>query len=184
MRIEQALVTVRFDPSVPAWLLAALAALCVLVLALALWKRARGAVWRTLAFAVLLFWLSGPRLVQETRETLPDIGLLAIDESASMQTGDRAKLAEAARQRIEAEAGHLPDLQLRTITVPEAGNQGTRLFAGIDKALSDIPRSRLAGIVAVTDGQVHDIPKTAPPAPLNVLIPARGEETDRRIRII
>ena len=35
----------------------------------------------------------------------------------------------------------------------------------------------------MTDGQVHDIPASPPGgAPLHVLIPARGEETDRRIR--
>ena len=69
--------------------------------------------------------------------------------------------------------------------MPESGDAGTRLFAAIDRALADIPRSRLAGTIAITDGQVHDIPDTAPGgAPLNVLIPAKGEETDRRLRVI
>ncbi len=39
----------------------------------ALWRRARGAVLRLLCFAVVLLWLAGPRLVQETREALGDI---------------------------------------------------------------------------------------------------------------
>ena len=69
--------------------------------------------------------------------------------------------------------------------MPESGDAGTRLFAAIDRALADIPRSRLAGTVAITDGQVHDVPTAAPGgAPLNVLIPAKGEETDRRLRVI
>ena len=92
---------------------------------------------------VLLLWLAGPRLVQETRETLPDIGLLVVDQTASMQVGNRAKLAEAARAAIEQQAAKLPDLELRTVTVPESGDAGTRLFAAIDRALADIPRSRL-----------------------------------------
>ncbi|HEY1411936.1 MAG TPA: hypothetical protein VGF36_07335, partial [Rhodopila sp.] len=130
-------------------------------------------------------WLTGPRLVQETRESLRDIGLLVVDQSASMQVGERAKLADAARQSIEAQAAHLPDLELRTITVPEAGDAGTRLFAEVDRALADIPRSRFAGTIAITDGQVHDVPKAAPGgAPLNVLLTAKGEETDRRLRVI
>ena len=73
---------------------------------------------------------------------------------------------------------------MRTVVVPESGHDGTALFAAIDRALADIPRSRLAGIVALTDGQVHDAPASALPAPLHVLIPAQGEETDRRLRII
>ena len=65
-----------------------------------------------MAFAVLLLWLSGPRVVEETREGLPDIALLVVDESASMQVGNRAALAERARASIEAQARALPRLWL------------------------------------------------------------------------
>ena len=185
MKLEQAIAAIRFEPALPLWLLAALGGVCLLVLAIAALRRARGVVWRGLAYAALLFWLAGPTLVQQTRATLPDIGLLVIDESASMAVGDRAALALKARQAIEASAKALADFELRVVTVPESGDSGTKLFAAIDRALADIPRARLAGIVAVTDGQVHDIP--AQPgweAPFHVLIPARGEQTDRRIRVI
>ncbi|HEY0185157.1 MAG TPA: hypothetical protein VGC09_20335, partial [Rhodopila sp.] len=158
---------------------------CLAVVALGIWRRGRGTLLRLVAFAVLLLWLSGPRLVQETRQSLRDIGLLVVDQSASMQVGDRAHLADVARQSIEAQAAHLSDLELRTITVPETGNAGTRLFAEIDRALADIPRSRLAGTIAITDGQLHDVPKAAPGgAPLNLLLTGKGEETDRRLRVI
>ena len=60
-----------------------------------------------------------------------------------------------------------------------------RLFAEVDRALADIPRSRFAGTIAITDGQIHDVPKAAPgSAPLNLLLTAKGEETDRRLRVI
>jgi hypothetical protein len=185
MHIEQAVAALRFDPLVPLWLLGSLLLLCVLAGAIALWRRARGALWRVLAFAVMLLWLGGPRLVEETRQTLPDIGLLVVDQTASMQVGNRTTLAQAARTSIEAQAAKLPDLELRTVTVPEAGSNGTRLFTAVDRALADIPRSRLAGVVAITDGQVHDIPRSAAGgAPFNALIAAKGEETDRRLRVI
>lgn len=186
--MKESIAALHFAPLLPPWLLAVLAALCVLALAPALWRRARGAAWRAAVFAVLLLWLAGPQLVRETRQGLPDIGLLVVDQTASMQVGHRAALAEAARQRIQAEAARLPGLELRTVTVPEAGSEGTRLFAAIDRALADIPRSRLAGVVAITDGQAADVPAhpAAGPggAPLNVLIPARGEETDRVLKVI
>ncbi len=185
MRMEQAIAAIRFEPALPLWLLAALAALCLIALVLAAFLRARGTPWRFLAFAVLLLWLSGPRVVEETREGLPDIALLVVDESASMQVGTRAALAERARARIEAQARDLPGLELRTVTVPEAGSEGTRLFAGIERGLADIPRSRLAGIIAITDGQAHDIPDSpVADAPLHVLIPAKAEEVDRRVRVV
>jgi hypothetical protein len=185
MHPEQAIAALRFDPLLPVWLIATLGVLAALIVVLAATRRARGTILRFGAFAVLLLWLAGPRLVQETRETLPDVGLLVVDHTASMQVGDRAQLAEEARAAIAAQAAKLPDLELRTITVPEQGDAGTRLFSVIDRALADIPRSRLAGTIAITDGQIHDIPATSPGgAPLNVLIPAKGEETDRRLRVI
>jgi hypothetical protein len=185
MRPEEVIAALRFDPLLPIWLIAGLGALALLVVAIAAVRRARGTIWRLAAFAVLLLWLAGPRLVQETRENLADIGLLVVDHSASMQVGERARLAEAARAAVSQQATKLPDLELRTVTVSEGGDSGTRLFAAIERALADIPHSRLAGTIAITDGQVHDIPDTPPGgAPLNVLIPAKGEETDRRLRVI
>jgi len=185
MRPEEVIAALRFEPLLPLWLIASLGAIALLMVALAAFRRARGTVWRLAAFVMLLLWLAGPRVVQESRDNLPDVGLLVVDQTASMQVGERARLAEAARAALTQQAAKLPDLELRTVTVPESGDAGTRLFAAIDRALADIPRSRLAGTIAITDGQVHDIPD-APPggAPLNVLIPANGEETDRRLRVI
>lgn len=187
MRLDQAIAALRFDTALPLWLFAALAAFCALALAVAIWRHARGTVWRGLAFSVVLLWLAGPRLVEETRQTRPDIALLVIDQTASMGVGDRDKLAAQARATIEKQVQdqgrELAGLELRTVTVPESGTGGTRLFAAIDRALADIPAARLAGIIAVTDGQIHDIP-TSLPAPLHVLLPAKGEEIDRRVRIV
>jgi hypothetical protein len=185
MPTEQVIAALRFEPLLAPWLIAVLGALALLVVATAALRRARGTLWRLAGFAVLLLWLAGPRVVQEERDNLPDIGLLVVDQSASMQVGERARLAEAARAALSQQAAKLPELELRTVTVPESGDAGTRLFGAIDRALADIPRARLAGTIAITDGQLHDIPD-APPggAPLNVLIPAKGEETDRRLRVI
>lgn len=184
MKFEQVYAALRLEPAVPLWLIGVLAAVCALALLPAFARRARGAVWRGLAFAVLLLWLAGPRLVQETRDTLPDIGLFVVDKSDSMRVGDRASIRDAALATLSEQAARMPDLEMRTVVVPEGGHDGTALFAAVDRALADIPRARLAGIVALTDGQVHDAPATALPAPLHVLIPARGEEIDRRLRII
>ncbi len=179
----------RFTPLVPQAVLIALAVAALLVLIVAVWRRAQGTVLRALAFAVLIFWLAGPRLVRETRESLPDIALLAIDQTASMHVGDRARLTDAASATLAREAAKVPGLELRTITVPDAPEDGgTRLFSAIDRALGDIPAAQRAGVIAITDGQAHDAPAAGAPdhigAPLHVLIPAHGEETDRRIRIV
>ena len=132
------------------------------MVALAAFRRARGTVLaaRRPSPCCCCGW-PARALVQESRDNLPDIGLLVVDQTASMQVGERARLAEAARAALTQQAAKLPDLELRTVTVPESGDAGTRLFGAIDRALADIPRSRLAGTIAITDGQVHDIPETA-----------------------
>ena len=185
MRPDLAFTALRFDPLIDPLLIGFIGALSLALIALGLWRRAGGIWLRALSFLVLIGWLAGPRLVQESRHNLNDIGLLVVDQSASMGIGDRTALAEAARARIAEQAARFPDLELRTVLVPEAGNTGTKLFAAIERALADIPRARHAGTIAITEGQVHDLPAATPGSgPLHVLIPARREETDRRIRII
>jgi hypothetical protein len=126
MHPEEVIAALRFEPLLPLWMIAALGVVALLIVVLAAFRRARGTVWRLAGFAVLLLWLAGPRVVQESRDNLPDIGLLVVDQTASMQVGERARLADAARARLTQQAAKLPDLELRTVTVPEGGDAGTR----------------------------------------------------------
>ncbi|WP_458094098.1 hypothetical protein [Roseomonas sp. WA12] len=181
----RSLTSIDLAPILPAWLLVVLATIAVLALVPALLRRARGAWWRALAFLLILGAIANPRLVQQTRETRPDIALLAVDNSASTTVAGREAAIAAARAQIEARAGRLPDLELRTVTAEEGGRQGTRLFAAIERGLVDIPRTRLAGIIALSDGQVHDVPANfSAEAPVHLLLPGRAGEVDRRLRII
>jgi hypothetical protein len=195
--MTQTLAGLDFAPVIPLWLLVALAVLALAALAPALiriganaeGKRrlvpARGALLRLAAFAALVLALANPRLVEETRETRPDVALLVLDRSDSATLGPRAAQIEAARAALDARAKRLPELELRTVEVPEGGNQGTRLWTAMERALAEIPRARLAGVVALTDGQVHDIPAApALDAPLHLLLPGQEGEVDRRIRVV
>ena len=54
--------------------------------------------------------------------------------------------------------------------------------------MADVPRQRLAGVVMITDGQVHDVPAgdanalaEAVGGPLHVLLSGRPDEGDRRL---
>ena len=132
--------------------------------------------------------LLNPRLVEETRETRPDIALLLVDrtDSTGAAPGRAAAIAEA-RRGIEARMGRLRDVELRVAEVPEGGNQGTRAFAAMERALAEIPAARLAGVFLLSDGQVHDVPPTWTPGaevPLHLLMPGRPGEVDRRIRLV
>ena len=181
----QHLAYIDFLPRLPWWLILAFAALALILLAYGFYQRARGIWWRALAAVILLGALCNPRLLREERETRPDIAILAIDRSDSTQIADRAERIAAARQALEARASRLPALDLRVVEVPEAGQRGTALFSALGAALADVPSARLAGVIALTDGQVHDAPGVLPfDAPFHVLIPGRPGEVDRRLRLV
>ena len=184
--------TVAFAPFVPWWTLAALAAAAALILALGLWRRARGVAWRGLAVAILLAILANPALVEEKRTPQRDIAVIVVDDSPSQQIGDRAGASDTALKALTDRLAHEPDLDVRVVHAgappPGGGDEGTRLFRALNQALSDVPRQRLSGVVMITDGQVHDVPagdvKTAAAqlgAPLHVLLSGRPNEGDRRI---
>lgn len=159
--------------------IAGLAIVCSIITALSLWRGAPGAAWRGLGFVVLLGILINPQWVQQIKQPLPDIALIVVDQSQSMQTGDRAKLAIQA-----ATALHAGGVTTRIIDVPATGG-GTALFTAINNALIGIPPAQLAGVIAITDGEVTDIPaKLSFNAPFSVLIPAADNQTDRELRLL
>ena len=67
----------------------------------------------------------------------------------------------------------------------QGGKGGTRLFEALATSLAEIDRSRLAGVVIVSDGQVHDVPsdleRLGIDAPLHLLLTGAPGERDRRL---
>jgi hypothetical protein len=181
-----------FAPLLPWWSIGALAVAALLVVGLGLWRRARGLAWRVIAIVVLLATLSNPSLIEEKRDPQHDVAVVVVDESASQRIGDRAKYTEAALSHVSERLARLKDLDIRVIRAgkPEENaslaDTGTQLFTALNRNLADVPRQRLAGVIMLTDGQVHDVP---PPdrlnlnAPLHVLLSGRPNEVDRRLVI-
>jgi hypothetical protein len=174
-----------FSPLLPWPLLIALAVFCAGAVLAGLVTRARGAALRAVGFLLILGTLAGPLYIAQTSRPLPDVALVALDESQSMAVGNRAALAAAALAGLQAQAARLPGLQLRVVPVPETDTGGTALFGAIGAAVSDIPAGQLAGVIAITDGEAADAPaKFASPAPFTALLTARAEETDRELRLL
>jgi hypothetical protein len=184
--------TTAFSPLIPWWALAAVGGAAALILALGIWRRARGVSWRALAIAVLLAILVNPALVEEKRTPQRDVAVVILDRSPSQEIGDRAAASEAALKTLTDRLAKQPDLDVRVVRAgapqPGGGDDGTRLFAALNRALADVPHQRLAGVIMITDGEVHDVPvgdaKTAAEqlgAPLHVLLSGHPDEGDRRL---
>lgn len=176
---------------VPWPLLAALGAAAVLVVGFALWRRAPGAWWRALAASTLLLVLANPSLVQQEREYLPDVALLVVDRSPSQTIGARAAQTDAALAGLLERLEGLPDTDVRLV---EAGaealsveREGTRLFAAVRQELANLPRQRVAGLLVVSDGQIHDVPGSLDAlgldAPVHLLLTGSQDDGDRRLTV-
>lgn len=181
-----ALGPVVWQPLIAPALIAVLAAALAVMLAVAAWRGLGGWAVRALAGIVALAALAGPVLRSETRTALSDIVLLIEDRSASQALSDRAAQSDAAIAALAAQAGAMPGVSLRRITLADApDNGGTRLGTAIAEAVAAEPAARLSAVIAVTDGQIHDaaqIPADLP-APLHVLLTGQPQDRDRRLVI-
>ncbi|MDO8605290.1 MAG: hypothetical protein Q7R40_02025 [Phaeospirillum sp.] len=178
--------TLAFAPLISWPALAGLSALALAVGALGL-IRGGAAGWpRLLVLAVVLAALANPRLITENRTPLPDIALVVVDQTLSQAIGDRVARTEAALAELRTRFGRLANLEMRVerVTSLPGQDEGTRLFAAAERALADVPRRRLAGVVMVTDGRVHDVPADlgrSLGAPVHVLLTGAPGERDRRL---
>ena len=182
--------SVDFAPLVPWALVIGLGVLALLVLALGWIRAATGVVWRTLALAALTLALANPTLIAERREPREDVVVVAVDRTTSQSIGDRTARTDEAVRALEERLARLPGLRVKQVTVRDGGigeaSEGTRLGTAVREALSDVPEGRVAGIIAVTDGQVHDAERLSglTDAPLHVLLTGNQGEQDRRLRVV
>ncbi len=186
--------SIQFAPILPWPWLAAGGALALVLLAIAFWRRARGASWRLIACAALVAALANPSAVQEDRKYLNDVAVVVVDDSESQNIAPRREQTAAALAEVEKRIKAIPGLELRVV---HAGNEpaseaadggGTRLFSVLAKAIADLPASRVAGAVFISDGQVHDVPADADAlgfrAPVHLLLTGLPDEADLRLVMV
>ena len=175
--------TLIFDPLVPWMIVIAIAVLAALGILLAVWRRLPGWWLRGLAGAILILALANPSVQQEDRAPLSDIIMLVVDESASQRIADRPSQSAEAIANVVTEVGRLPNTELRQITLNDGeGDSGTQLMTALSEALAEEPQGRIAGIILLSDGRLHDIERAPPlPAPLHMLLTGQPNDWDRRL---
>jgi len=175
--------TLIFDPLIPWPVLTVIACMALAGIALALWRGLSGWALRGLAVCVLLGALAGPVYQIEDRQPLTDIVVLIEDQSASQSLAGRPEQMRDATQALTASLASRANTEIRKVRVPDGeGDAGTALMAGLAQALAEEPRARIAGIIALSDGQVHDMDRTPDlPAPLHLLLTGRQADWDRRL---
>ena len=184
--------SIEFLPFVPWPVLWMLAGLGVVLLALLFWRSRRGAIFRLLSYALLLLAIANPQLKQEDREPLNDVLAVVVDNSQSQAIAGRTARTAELRKELEERLKSFPNLDVRwvnsTSTSADSERDGTMLFTDLAQALADVPPDRLAGVIMITDGEVHDVPASAAglgfDAPVHALLTGKPGEFDRRLQVL
>ncbi len=183
--------SIDFSPLVPVPVFWAAVILGAILIGLMAYRGQRGAPFRALALATLIAALANPTLREEQRESLANVAIVVMDESTSQQLSQRPAQAAAIKADLEAKLGKVANLTVKYVTAGKPGESsapGTNLFTALNTALADTPPDRLAGVIMITDGQVHDIPKSAASlgfdAPVHALLTGEPGEFDRRVEVL
>ena len=178
------MIHLQFLPFLPYPFLLALGVAAVLMLAFGARTGRSAWVWRGLGVALFAGALANPLLDREQRSPIKDVVALLVDQSGSQTLGERpAQMAQASRA-LTTQLEQFPDLETRVISYDGHEDDGTLLFKSLRDGLKDVSPERLAGVLMLTDGQVHDVPKADSlglNAPLHVLLTGHEHERDRRI---
>jgi hypothetical protein len=183
--------SIDISPMLPGPLFWGAVAVAILLVVALLVRRTRGAVMRAIALAALLAALANPTLRQEERESLANIAVVVTDESTSQTIGGRPQQTAAIRADLEGKLARIPGLEVKWVDASKPtgeSSSGTNLFADLNRALANVPPDRLSGVIMITDGQVHDVPKSAAglgfDAPVHALLTGQPDEFDRRIEVL
>ena len=91
---------ISLAPLLPLPVIALLAAVMLLLLAVAWWRRASGSLWRSLALVTLMVALVNPSWVSEQRQQLPDVAAIVVDRSPSQSIPGRIAATDDALSRL------------------------------------------------------------------------------------
>ena len=183
--------TVTLDPLLSPWLIAVIAVAAAALAALGLYRRQRGMMLRTIALALLVAALVNPVIMNEEREPLSTVVAIAADRSQSQDVGDRKAQTDQAIAQLQTALGRFRNIETRVIDAGRDGSSetpSTMLYSNLASELEDVPPSRIGAVIAITDGQVHDIPRDNKlpgiDAPAHALITGKDGEYDRRVEIV
>ena len=145
-----------FDPLLSMPLIAALATLAILAAILSALGRLRSLIARLFAALMLILALLNPQKVEEERDPLPDEVLILKDNSDSVRLGQRGQIMDNMYKEFINKLEQDPNLEISTALIP-TDIDGTRIMSTLIENLGQMPQSRLAGVILLSDGQIHDV---------------------------
>lgn len=181
---------IHLAPLLPQFWLIALIIIAAVLMALAFWRHKNGIVLRIITFCVFILALLNPSVLKETRESVKDVAVIVVDQSPSQKFGDRTEKTAEALAHLKNEIEKNKNIELRIVEAPAENKltNETQLFEALERTLADVPESRRAGVIFLSDGQIHDVPPAAEPlddfGPVHTLLTGKRGEKDRQLVIV
>ncbi len=179
----------NFSPNIDEFYLVIFTIFAGILLAISLLCYRRAVIIRAIAFTAFMFALINPSILKEIRQYVKDTAVIVVDKSSSQNFGNREKRTADALAKITEQINKLDSFNLRVINAPKENkiSNKTNLFTILDQTISDIPKEQRAGVIFLSDGQVHDIPQDPTQfndyGPVHILLSGERGEKDRQITI-
>ena len=182
-----AVTDIVFDPWLPVWMIAAVVAPGLILAGVAAVRGIRGQVWRVAFLTIIGLALMNPAITEEDRRPVDSVAVIVADQSISQGFGDRTAQRDTAVAALRDAAGALPGFAVRVVEAGGDTGNDTRVFGDLATTLADIPRAQLAGVIVVSDGQIHDAPTGAVAgvdAPVHAVITGSRDAVDQRVSFV
>ncbi len=173
---QATLSSIIFDPLLPLWLLGLL--IIPIILAGVINRR----IGRTLLGFVVLLVLANPIAENKVMQAEKDIVLVVRDNSPSNSIPPRLPITDAVSKSIKQQLAGFTNIEPIFLTTSGSAAQGSNLFSQIKNRLDSLPLDRLSSIIAITDGELTELPnKESLKVPLHVLHTSPASIFDRRL---
>jgi len=188
--LSNTITRIHFEPFIGEGWLIAFALIALALLALSALQHRKGIALRGGVIGLFLLALLNPSLLQKQREPVKDVAVMVVDQSMSQNMGDRQARTDAAAAHLNEAIDRLGNVDLRIVRAPSNASLSseTKLFDALEREFADVPQNQRAGVIILTDGQVHDVPQTLEQfddyGPIHVLLTGEKREKDRRIDIV
>ncbi|MFZ4762946.1 MAG: hypothetical protein ACOYK8_09045 [Alphaproteobacteria bacterium] len=185
-----------FFPLIAWWQLALITGLFVAIFGLLLWQRQhiklRAFGWRVVGVLLLLLTLAQPEWRQEERQYLPDVVTILMDDSDSQRLDGRRERSVAALNALLKQKSSDSATEWRVVNIPSSTENtdsiSTKIIPSALAGLANIPDDRSAGVIIISDGQVHDdassLSRLAPYGPVHFLNSGHEHEKDWQLQLL
>ncbi|MBH69074.1 MAG: hypothetical protein CMM58_12020 [Rhodospirillaceae bacterium] len=155
----------------------------------------KGVIWRGCAIGSILLVLANPLLISNASKLKKNLVVVAVDRTGSQQLQGRKKNLEDILSKLVKRLNTKQNLKVEIVDIRDTSdlnqevlyNNGTLLFGQLTQFLSTLEKEDVAGIILLTDGQIHDGEKSRHVAdskfPIHTILTGKRDEKDRSIEL-